>query len=479
MAADGGLLADGRRRDGLFLALHAQDEVTEVSEDAVVGLVDVLAAEREGLAALNVFGRLAAVGLGGEGELIAVHDFDGAFVAEDLLAVTVVIVAEVTRVIDVELTVVLVDGAEGIGHVAVVGLIGPAVNAAARHAGLGQGLIEHEVDDVGLVDEEVCGDTAGVIPVEAPLEVALRIPVALGGGAEEAIEIGVLGRGFGGDDVAPGGIVGEGVAIPESADVVDVADHALLDEFVGLLIERGTAVLGADLAHLPGLTPDLDEVEALFDGVGEGFFEVNVFAGPECGDGHIVVQVLRGHDVDRIDRLVGEQFAVIDEGLGLITPDGLHAVEGAGDVALIGIADGRDLDFIGSRGMQPVEARVATGTDADPADIHFFIGALSRDHGWASGDRGRLEEITPIEFVRHGTSNSDIPDDSSGTGRWGRRPERFRVRRAKISPLLKGCLLILKELRVRARQKRAKISPFFQILRIEFPGRSSRLPLIM
>src|ERR1019366_4653194 len=97
-------------------ALHAQNEVTEVSEDAVVGLVDVLAAEREGLAALDVFGRLAAVGLGGEGELIAVHDFDGAFVAEDLLAVTVVIVAEVTRVIDVELTVVLVDGAEGIGH---------------------------------------------------------------------------------------------------------------------------------------------------------------------------------------------------------------------------------------------------------------------------------------------------------------------------------------------------------------------------
>src|ERR1035437_9782052 len=479
VAADGGLLADGRRRDGLFLALHAQNEVTEVSEDAVVGLVDVLAAEREGLAALDVFGRLAAVGLGGEGELIAVHDFDGAFVAEDLLAVTVVIVAEVTRVIDVEFTVVLVDGAEGIGHVAVVGLIGPAVNAAARHAGLGQGLIEHEVDDVGLVDEEVCGDAAGVIPVEAPLEVALRIPVALGGGAEEAIEIGVLRRGFGGDDVAPGGIVGEGVAIPESADVVDVADHALLDEFVGLLIERGTAVLGADLAHLPGLPPDLDEVEALFDGVGEGFFEVDVFASPERGDGHIVVQVLRGHDIDRIDRLVGEQFAVIDEGLGLITPDGLHAVEGAGDVALVGIADGRDLDFIGSRCMEPVETSVATGTDADPADIHFFIGALSRDHGWASGDRGRLEEITPIEFVRHGTSNSDIPDDSSGTGRWGRRPERFRVRRAKISPLLKGRLLILKELRVRARQKRAKISPFFQILRIEFPGRSSRLPLIM
>ena len=58
--------------------------------------------------------------------------------------------------------------------------------------------------------------------------------------------------------------------------------------------------------------------------------------------------------------------------------------------------------------MQPVEARVATGADSDLADIHFIIRALRRDHGRACGDRGRLKKITPIEFVRHGTSNSDI-----------------------------------------------------------------------
>jgi len=88
-----------------------------------------------------------------------------------------------------------------------------------------------------------------------------------------------------------------------------VAHHTLLDKFLGFLVERGTAVLGADLNDFPGLLPGLDDVEALFDGVGQGFFDVDVFAGLERRDGHIVVQVLRRHDIDRVDRLIGQQFA--------------------------------------------------------------------------------------------------------------------------------------------------------------------------
>ena len=114
--------------------------------------------------------------------------------------------------------------------------------------------------------------------------------------------------------------------------------------------------------------------------------------------------MLRGHDVDRINRFVGEQLAVIDEGLGLVAPNGLHAILRARDVALIGIADRRDLDFIGGCRMQPVQARVATRADADLAHIHFVIRALSRNYGRACGNRGRLQKTTPIEFVRHGTS---------------------------------------------------------------------------
>jgi hypothetical protein len=33
---------------------------------------------------------------------------------------------------------------------------------------------------------------------------------------------------------------------------------------------------------------------------------------------------------------------------------------------------------------------------------------LGRDYGRARANRRRLEEITPIEFVRHGTSSLDI-----------------------------------------------------------------------
>src|ERR1019366_5324194 len=201
---------------------------------------------------------------------------DGAFVAEDLLAVAVMIVAEIAGVVDVEL-IVLVDGAQRIGHFAVVVFVGPAIDAAARPAGFGYRFIQHEVDDVGLMHQQVGGDAAGIIPVEAPLEVALRIPIALGRGAQETVEIGVLGRGIGRDGIAPGRVVGQRVAVPEGAHVMYVAHHALFDKFLGLLIERRTAVLGAHLYNFPGLLPYLADIEALFDGVGERFFDVDVF----------------------------------------------------------------------------------------------------------------------------------------------------------------------------------------------------------
>src|ERR1035438_3622054 len=103
VAADGGLLSDRRRRDGLLFAQHAHDEVAKVIEHAVVGLIEILAAQRDRLAVLDVVWRLASKQLRGKGEFLPVHDFDGAFVAENLLAVAVVIVAEVAGVVDVEL----------------------------------------------------------------------------------------------------------------------------------------------------------------------------------------------------------------------------------------------------------------------------------------------------------------------------------------------------------------------------------------
>ena len=82
-----------------------------------------------------------------------------------------------------ELISVIVDGTETVRHVAVVGAVGPAVNAARSHAGLGNGLAQHEIHDVGLVYQQVGGNTARVVPIQAPLEIALRVPGVLRRGA--------------------------------------------------------------------------------------------------------------------------------------------------------------------------------------------------------------------------------------------------------------------------------------------------------
>jgi hypothetical protein len=77
----------------------------------------------------------------------------------------------------------------------------------------------------------------------------------------------------------------------------------LLDEFLGFLVERRTAVLRAHLHDLAGLLPGAHDIETFLDGVGQRLFDVDVLAGLERRDGHIVVQVLGGHDEDGVDDL--------------------------------------------------------------------------------------------------------------------------------------------------------------------------------
>ena len=60
---------------------------------------------------------------------------------------------------------------------------------------------------------------------------------------------------------------------------MDVADHALRDHFLGLLVERVAAVLRAHLHHLAGFLGGLHHFLALLDGVRERFFDVDVLAG--------------------------------------------------------------------------------------------------------------------------------------------------------------------------------------------------------
>ena len=146
-------------------------------------------------------------------------------------------------------------------------------------------------------------------------------------------------------------------------------------------VELVRAVLRADLDHLAALLGQLDDLGALFDGVGDGFFEIDVLAGLERRDGHRVVQVLRRHDEDHVDVGIREHFAVVDGRLRGVLPLRLHVVLDAVQVAGVGVADVHDLDHVGARDVHLVHAVVSAAAGADPADAQFVVLAEGRQHG--------------------------------------------------------------------------------------------------
>ena len=157
----------------------------------------------------------------------AVEYFDSAFIAQVLLAITVLGVAEVAGIVDVEFVRIVEQDAPGVRNVAVV-VLGPAQHAAGGHYGRRNSLAHHESGDVGLVDHQVGGDTAGIVPIQTPLAVAMGVERLLRRRPQELLPIGVL-RGEGRvERVAPGGRAArQSVAVPERPDVVAVANNSL------------------------------------------------------------------------------------------------------------------------------------------------------------------------------------------------------------------------------------------------------------
>src|SRR6476660_8225064 len=93
--------------------------------------ISVLAVDVEGLFS----GRILGIDhLGVPVEIGPVHHFDGALIAAQLLAVSIMHVPKVATVIQVELIWVFVYGAERVGGIAIVLFLGPAINSTRRHA---------------------------------------------------------------------------------------------------------------------------------------------------------------------------------------------------------------------------------------------------------------------------------------------------------------------------------------------------------
>ena len=71
---------------------------------------------------------------------------------------------------------------------------------------------------------------------------------------------------------------------------------------------------------LPDFFRRLHHLSALLDGVRQGFFAVDVFAGLDRRHEHLVVQMFGRGNEDGVDGRVLKQFAVIGVGLGQLPP---------------------------------------------------------------------------------------------------------------------------------------------------------------
>ena len=90
--------------------------------------------------------------------------------------------------------------------------------------------------------------------------------------------------------------------MPQGADVLDVAEHAGLDDFVGVGVEHAVVPLMADRQELSVSSAPGDHLLALGDVPGHQLFAQDVLAALPCAfDGDRGVQMQRQGDDDRLD----------------------------------------------------------------------------------------------------------------------------------------------------------------------------------
>src|ERR1035438_829404 len=163
---DGRSLSCFEGSDHLGVSAYRVEKVADV----LLYRLGVVARERQVdfLARRHLLRSLTAQFLRIEVQRLAVQNLYGALVAHELLAIAVMIVAEVAAIVEVESTGILEDGAHGIGHLAVV--LGPTEDRSGSRAGYRGGLAQDELGDVGLVYQQVGGDAARIIPIQPPLK---------------------------------------------------------------------------------------------------------------------------------------------------------------------------------------------------------------------------------------------------------------------------------------------------------------------
>ena len=118
--------------------------------------------------------------------------------------------------------------------------------------------------------------------------------------------------------VAPaGGALAVGVAEQADVDVARPADPALVDQLLDAPPLDREAQFEADREQLSRTLDRLDDAPAVRGRGRHRLLEQDVLAGLERGDRHLGVQVVGRHDVDHVERRVGDELPPVAQDAGL------------------------------------------------------------------------------------------------------------------------------------------------------------------
>src|ERR1039458_3120770 len=311
---------------------------------------------------------------------------DGAVIAQDVFGDAELIVAE-AGIPGVEQLLFMLHGdVHGVGYFAAVL---PEVDAAGHGHGAGNLEIQNLVPERKLVAHVLVDVATGVVPEEAPVDVAVGVEIVRSRVTGEALPEDVFGRHIGVDGPRPLGLAVWGIAVHLAVDGGDLAHQLGPIEADGVGHGAGGGPLMADLdGMLAGIVMESGaHAFGVVDGERHGLFLIDMLATRDGGDEVLGVEVLRGGDEHGVDVAVVQQAAVVEVGLG----------------------EGRDLPDIFQ----------AAGIDVGGADaFHVLAGeGLLKDLGAAGtgADDAEADTLAGAEGVagrqRAGQTGGDVADE--------------------------------------------------------------------
>ncbi len=201
-----------------------------------------------------------------------------------------------------------------------------------------------------------------------------EVPVEIGGG---------LGDGFKAEGVS--------AAREEEVALVDVADDAGVEEFDGFAEGSPPAALGSAGGDAVVLAGGFNELGAFEDVMGDGLFDVNIFAGLHGPDGGEGMPMVGGGDGNGVDGFVIEGASHVGVEEGALAGFGEDFLGGGFGAGTIDFDEGGYFEV--GYGEEFRDVGGAAGADADDGDTEAVVGL---GPGLGGGGGGGDEERAAV-----------------------------------------------------------------------------------